>query len=69
VSNWEVNSDSAVIVMVGTLAALAAEQKVSNAEAICKSMLAMTDNPRRPDWADPKHWAVCRRRQIGQAVS
>ena len=57
VSNWEVNSDSAVTLMVGTFAALAADPKLSHAEALRKSMLAMIDNPQRPDWADPKHWA------------
>jgi CHAT domain-containing protein/tetratricopeptide (TPR) repeat protein len=57
VSNWEVNSDSAVALMVGTFAALAADPKLSHAEAVRESMLAMIDNPQRPDWADPKHWA------------
>jgi hypothetical protein len=56
VSNWEVNSDSAVELMVGTFAALAADQKLSHAEALQKSMLAMIDNARRPERADPKHW-------------
>ncbi|MGA8616809.1 MAG: CHAT domain-containing protein [Xanthobacteraceae bacterium] len=57
VSNWEVNSDSAVTLMVGTFAALAADPKLSHAEALRKSMLAMIDNPEHPDWADPKYWA------------
>jgi CHAT domain-containing protein len=57
VSNWEVNSDSAVTLMVGTFTALAADPKLSHAEALRKSMLAMIDNPQRPDRADPKHWA------------
>jgi tetratricopeptide (TPR) repeat protein len=57
VSNWEVNSDSAVTLMTGTFAALAADPKLSHVEALQKSMLAMIDNAQRPDWADPKHWA------------
>jgi CHAT domain-containing protein/tetratricopeptide (TPR) repeat protein len=57
VSNWEVNSDSAVALMTGTFAALAADPKLSHAEALRKSMLAMIDNAERPDWADPKFWA------------
>jgi CHAT domain-containing protein/Tfp pilus assembly protein PilF len=57
VSNWEVDSKSAVQLMVGTFAALAADPKLSHAEALQKSMLAMIDNARRPQWADPKYWA------------
>jgi len=57
VSNWEVNSDSAVALMTGTFAALAADPKLSHAEALQKSTLAMIDNTQRPDWADPKYWA------------
>ena len=57
VSNWEVNSDSAVTLMTGTFAALAADPKLSHAEALRKSMLAMIDNPEHPQQADPKYWA------------
>jgi CHAT domain-containing protein len=57
VSNWEVDSDSAVALMTGTFAALAADPKLSHAEALQKSMLAMINNTQRPDWADPKYWA------------
>jgi CHAT domain-containing protein/Tfp pilus assembly protein PilF len=57
VSNWEVNSDSAVALMTGTFAALAADPKLSHAEALQKSMLAMIGSKERPDWADPKFWA------------
>jgi CHAT domain-containing protein len=55
VSNWEVNSDSAVTLMTGTFAALAADPKLSHAEALRKSMLAMIDQ--HPEQADPKYWA------------
>jgi CHAT domain-containing protein len=56
VSNWEVNSDSAVTLMVGTFAALAVDPKLSHAEALPKSMLAMSDQ--HPEQADPKYWAL-----------
>jgi CHAT domain-containing protein/Tfp pilus assembly protein PilF len=57
VSNWEVNSDAAVALMTGTFAALAADPKLSHAEALQKSMLAIINDAQRPDWADPKYWA------------
>jgi CHAT domain-containing protein len=57
VSHWAVDSDSAVALMTGTFAALAANPRLSHAEALQKSMLAMIDNKQRPDWADPKFWA------------
>src|ERR1700681_1462759 len=60
VSNWEVNSDSAVTLMTGTFAALAADPKLSHAEALRRSMLAMIDSANRPLFghlADPKYWA------------
>ncbi len=43
--------------MVGTFAALTADPNLSHGEALQKSMLAMIDNSRRPEWADPKYWA------------
>jgi CHAT domain-containing protein/Flp pilus assembly protein TadD len=57
VSNWEVDSPSAVELMTGTFAALNMEPSLSHAEALQKSMLAMIDNPQHPQWADPKYWA------------
>jgi CHAT domain-containing protein len=56
VSNWEVATDSTVALMTGTFAA-AADGKLSHAEALQKSMLAMIDDPQHVDWADPKYWA------------
>ncbi len=53
VSNWEVDSDSAVALMTGTFAALAADPKLSHAEALHKSMLAMIDNPHVPTGPTP----------------
>jgi CHAT domain-containing protein len=57
VSNWEVETQSTVALMVGTFAALAADPKLSHAEALQKSMLAMIDNAQHPHWADPKFWS------------
>jgi CHAT domain-containing protein len=57
VSSWEVNSDSAVTLMVGTFAALVTDSKLSHAEALRKSMLAMIYNPKHLEQADPKYWA------------
>jgi CHAT domain-containing protein len=31
--------------------------KLSHAEALQTSMLAMINHSERPDWADPKYWA------------
>jgi CHAT domain-containing protein/tetratricopeptide (TPR) repeat protein len=56
VSNWAVETESTVALMTGTFAA-AADTKLSHAEALQKSMLAMIDNPQHADWADPKYWA------------
>jgi len=57
VSNWEVDSDSAVALMTGTFAALVADPRLSHAEALQKSMLAVIDNKQHSEWADPKYWA------------
>jgi CHAT domain-containing protein/Flp pilus assembly protein TadD len=57
VSNWEVDSNSAVELMVGTFAALAADPKLSHAEALQKSMLTMIHDTRHPVLSDPKYWA------------
>jgi hypothetical protein len=39
--------------MTGTLAALAADPKLSHAEVLQKSVLAMIDNAQPPDWGIP----------------
>jgi CHAT domain-containing protein/Tfp pilus assembly protein PilF len=57
VSNWEVDSKSAAQLMIGTFAALAANPKLSHAQALQKSMLAMINNAQHPEWVDPKYWA------------
>jgi CHAT domain-containing protein len=57
VSNWEVETKSAVDLMVATFAAIAADPKLSHGEALQKSMLAMIGNVQHPERADPKFWA------------
>jgi CHAT domain-containing protein len=57
VSNWEVETKSAVALMVGTFTALAADPKLSHGEALQKSMLAMIEDAQHPERADPKYWA------------
>ena len=57
VSNWEVETESAVALMVGTFAALAANPKLSHGEALQKAMLAVIENTQHSEWADPKYWA------------
>jgi CHAT domain-containing protein len=57
VPNWEVDSKSAVQLMVGTFVALAADPKLSHAQALQQSMLAMIDDAQHPQWADPRYWA------------
>jgi CHAT domain-containing protein/Tfp pilus assembly protein PilF len=57
VSNWEIDSDSAVALMTGTFAALTADPKLSHAEALQKSMLAMIDDTNYPERINPKYWA------------
>jgi CHAT domain-containing protein len=56
VSNWPVETESTVALMTGAFAA-AGDPKLSHAQAVQKSMLAMIDDPQHPDWADPKYWA------------
>jgi tetratricopeptide (TPR) repeat protein len=57
VSNWEVDSKSAVVLMVGTFGTLATDPRLSHAQALQKSMLAMIDDATHPERADPKYWA------------
>jgi TPR repeat protein/CHAT domain-containing protein len=57
VSNWAVPTESTVALMEGTFVALAADPKLSHAEALQKSMLATMENPHHPEWANPTFWA------------
>jgi CHAT domain-containing protein len=56
-SHWEVETQSAVALMVGTFSAFAADPKLSHAEALQKSILAMIEDAQHPERADPKYWA------------
>ena len=57
VSNWEVETKSAVALMAGTFAALASDPSLSHAEALQKSILTIISDAQHPEWADPKYWA------------
>jgi hypothetical protein len=53
----EVETESAVALMVGTFEALAADPKLSHGEALQKAMLAVIENTQHSEWADPKYSA------------
>jgi hypothetical protein len=57
VSHWEVETNSAVTLMTGTFAALAASPDLSLGEALRQSILAMINHPQQPNWVEPKYWA------------
>jgi CHAT domain-containing protein len=57
VSNWKIDTKSAVPLMERTFAALAANPRLSHGEALRKSMLAMIADSHNPKRADPKYWA------------
>jgi CHAT domain-containing protein len=57
VSHWEVDSEAAVQLMTATFQATARNPKLSHAEALQQSMLAMIDNAKSDDDAHPRIWA------------
>jgi CHAT domain-containing protein len=57
VSNWEVETTSTVALMTRTFSALASQPKLSHAQALQQSMLAMIGDANHPQRADPKYWA------------
>jgi len=57
VSNWEVDSDSTVALMIGLFDALKTNPRLTHAEALRMSMLQMIGNSSKPDWVQPKFWA------------
>jgi CHAT domain-containing protein len=57
VSNWEVDSESTVALMIGLFEHLKANPHLSHAEALRLSMLKMIDNRTKQEWAQPKFWA------------
>jgi CHAT domain-containing protein/Tfp pilus assembly protein PilF len=57
VSNWDVDSEATVALMIGVFDALKRDPHLSHAEALRLSMLRMIDHPTKPEWAQPKFWA------------
>jgi CHAT domain-containing protein len=57
VLHWEVDSDSTVRLMIKTFQAAADDPKLSHAEALQQSMLAMISNAKSDDDAHPRLWA------------
>jgi CHAT domain-containing protein len=57
VSNWEVDSESTVALMIGLFDALKGNPHLSYAEALRLSMLRMLGNSSKAEWAQPKFWA------------
>lgn len=57
VSHWEVYSFAAQALTTGMIKAELAAPEIGHAEALRRSMLAMLDHPRSPDFAHPSVWA------------
>lgn len=57
VSQWAVDSEATVALTTGTLKALEAEPHIGRAGALRRAMLALMNDPERPEYADPYYWA------------
>ncbi len=57
VSHWSVDDVATAKLMVVTLRASARDPKLSHAEALRQSMLAMIDEAKSDAEADPQFWA------------
>jgi CHAT domain-containing protein/Flp pilus assembly protein TadD len=57
VSHWQVETHSAVALMSGIFAALAARPGLSHGEALREAILAVMRDKANPSWANPKFWA------------
>jgi CHAT domain-containing protein len=57
VSHWSVSDEATARLMIGTLRASARDPKLSHAEALRQSMLAMIDGAKSDADADPRLWA------------
>jgi CHAT domain-containing protein len=57
VSNWQVDDDSTARLMLSTFQASAHDAHLSHAEALRQAMLAMIDDAKTDDQADPRLWA------------
>jgi CHAT domain-containing protein len=58
VSHWSVSDEATARLMIGTFRASARDPKLSHAEALRQSMLAMIDQARFDAEADPRLWAA-----------
>jgi CHAT domain-containing protein len=57
VSHWSVDDEAAARLMVGTFRASSRDAKLSHAEALRQSMLAMIEQARSDEEANPRLWA------------
>jgi tetratricopeptide (TPR) repeat protein len=57
VSHWSVSDEATARLMIGTLRASARDPKLSHAQALRQSMLAMIDAAKSDDEANPRLWA------------
>ena len=57
-SHWSVSDEATARLMVGTFRASARDPKLSHAEALRQSMLAMIDEAKSDAEADPRLWAA-----------
>ena len=57
VSHWSVDDEATARLMVGTFRASSRDPKLSHAEALRQSMLAMIDGAKSDDEANPRLWA------------
>jgi CHAT domain-containing protein/Tfp pilus assembly protein PilF len=57
VSHWSVSDEATARLMIGTFRASARDPKLSHAEALRQSMLAMIDAAKSDAEADPRYWA------------
>jgi CHAT domain-containing protein len=57
VSHWSVSDEATARLMIGTFRASARDPKLSHAEALRQSMLAMIDAAKSDDEANPRLWA------------
>jgi CHAT domain-containing protein len=57
VSHWSVSDEATARLMIGTFRASVCDAKLSHAEALQQSMLAMIDAARSDDEANPRLWA------------
>jgi CHAT domain-containing protein len=57
VSNWAVESETTVKLMTMIFATIPKNPNLNRAEALRQAMLAIMDDRRNPEWANPSSWA------------